>query len=137
MSHTCLYGALFGQPEYCETKKDPVASEIELSESSYVSDQKCPTDGSMAESPASVKSIGSYQNYCSAYLCVCKFVFDSCMQVLWNAVSYDPIVEYSTSWRKRIRWSSLTAAVGNVHLKSVSCFYSCCSFLLVLLNTCV
>ncbi|KAI8549198.1 hypothetical protein RHMOL_Rhmol06G0007800 [Rhododendron molle] len=106
-------------PEYCETKKDPVASEIEVSESSHVSNWKCPTDGSMAESPASMKSIGSYQNYCSAYVCVCKFVFDSCMQVLWNAVSYDPIVEYSTSWRKRIRWSSLTAAVGNVHLKSL------------------
>ncbi|XP_058220438.1 histone-lysine N-methyltransferase ATXR7 isoform X2 [Rhododendron vialii] len=106
-------------PEYCETKKDPVASEIEVSESSYVSNWKCPTDGSMAESPASMKSIGSYQNYCSAYVCVCKFVFDSCMQVFWNAVSYDPIVEYSTSWRKRIRWSRLTAAVGNVHLKSL------------------
>ncbi|XP_058220439.1 histone-lysine N-methyltransferase ATXR7 isoform X3 [Rhododendron vialii] len=107
-------------PEYCETKKDPVASEIEVSESSYVSNWKCPTDGSMAESPASMKSIGSYQNYCSAYVCVCKFVFDSCMQVFWNAVSYDPIVEYSTSWRKRIRWSRLTAAVGNLRSEEES-----------------
>ncbi|KAH7848625.1 hypothetical protein Vadar_005300 [Vaccinium darrowii] len=107
-----------GMSEYCETRKDTVALEIRLSESSDVSNRKCPTDGSRTQSPASMKSIGSYHNFCSAYACVCKLVFDSCMQVLWNAVSYDPIVEYSTSWRKRIRWSSVSIAVENLHLKS-------------------
>lgn len=105
--------------EYCETRKDSVSLEIGPSESRDVSDRKCPTDGRTTLSPASMKSIGSYHNFCSAYACVCKLVFDSCMQVLWNAVSYDPIVEYSTSWRKRIRWSSVTTAAENVHLKSL------------------
>lgn len=32
-------------------------------------------------------------------------LFDYCMQVMWNAVFYDTVAEYSSAWRKRKLWS--------------------------------
>ncbi|KAL6996049.1 hypothetical protein U1Q18_006185 [Sarracenia purpurea var. burkii] len=94
-----------------DVRKESVASEIEVPACSDVFDQKCPTTKSLTVSPACMKFIGSYENFCGAYIFVCKMVFDSCMQVMWNAVFYDLIVEHSSAWRKRIQWSVHTAAV--------------------------
>ncbi|KAK9109602.1 hypothetical protein Sjap_017662 [Stephania japonica] len=55
--------------------------------------------------PASGKSVGSLENFSLALATVGKVYFDSCMQVMWNAVFYDPIFECSCSWRKRKRWT--------------------------------
>ncbi|GFY86361.1 SET domain protein 25 [Actinidia rufa] len=97
--------------ETFDARKDSVASEIQVSVDGDISDEKRPTTESVIKFPASMKSVGSYENFSRAYLFVCKMVFDSCMQVMWNAVSYDPIAEYSSAWRKRMRWSGHTVTV--------------------------
>ncbi|CAH9073421.1 unnamed protein product [Cuscuta epithymum] len=51
------------------------------------------------------KSVGSYQNFCAAHLLVCRILYESCMQVMWNAVCYDLTADYASAWRKRKRWS--------------------------------
>ncbi|KAF9601714.1 hypothetical protein IFM89_022701 [Coptis chinensis] len=55
--------------------------------------------------PESSKSVGSYENYSEALATTRKVFFDSCMQLMWNAVFYDPVLEQSSAWRKRKRWS--------------------------------
>ncbi|KAK3187912.1 hypothetical protein Dsin_027473 [Dipteronia sinensis] len=57
------------------------------------------------ESPARTKSVGSIENFWGSYKVVCEALFDYCMQVVWNAVFYDSIAEYSSVWRKRKLWS--------------------------------
>lgn len=57
-------------------------------------------------SPPGLKSIGSFENFCAAYTVVSSMLFDSCLQVMWNAIFYDLVTEYSSAWRKRKRWSS-------------------------------
>lgn len=32
-------------------------------------------------------------------------LFDSCMQVIWNAVVYDPVADRLSAWRNRKMWS--------------------------------
>ncbi|XP_065881270.1 histone-lysine N-methyltransferase ATXR7 isoform X2 [Euphorbia lathyris] len=52
----------------------------------------------------SIKTVGSIDNFLDTNAVVCRMVFDHCMEVMWNAVFYDAIAEYSTSWRKRKLW---------------------------------
>ncbi|KAL6571940.1 hypothetical protein OROMI_012898 [Orobanche minor] len=52
-----------------------------------------------------LKSVGSYGNFCAAYAAVSRMLFHSCLQVMWNAVFYDPVIEYSSAWRTRKYWS--------------------------------
>ncbi|OVA16088.1 SET domain [Macleaya cordata] len=56
-------------------------------------------------SPKITKSIGNIENFMGALSIARRAYFDSCMQVMWNAVFYDPISDYSCTWRKRKRWS--------------------------------
>lgn len=51
-----------------------------------------------------MKSVGSFKNYLEAYAVARRMLYDSCMQVMWNAVFYDVIAECSSVWRKRKRW---------------------------------
>ncbi|XP_059638347.1 histone-lysine N-methyltransferase ATXR7 isoform X2 [Cornus florida] len=105
-------GSLDGKmPENFEGRNDYAASGSEAAVSSKVSDQKCLTNGSPTKPPSSMKSVGSSENIWSAYLAVYRVLFDSCMQVMWNAVFYDPIVAYSSAWRKRKIWSGHSIAV--------------------------
>lgn len=55
--------------------------------------------------PANTKSVGSVENFWGSYTVVCGMLFDYCMQVMWNAVFYDTVAEYTSAWRKRKVWS--------------------------------
>ncbi|KAI3992108.1 hypothetical protein MKX01_014999 [Papaver californicum] len=57
------------------------------------------------QSPKKMKSIGSIGNFSGAVSVARRACFESCMEVMWNAVFYDPVSDYSCSWRKRKRWS--------------------------------
>ncbi|XP_049372942.1 uncharacterized protein LOC125837908 isoform X1 [Solanum verrucosum] len=67
--------------------------------------RKSPAAEIPLKSSGSSKSVGSFENYCDSYTVVCRKLFDSCMQNIWNAVFYDHVSEYSSAWRKRKRWS--------------------------------
>ncbi|KAH6764902.1 SET domain protein 25 [Perilla frutescens var. hirtella] len=54
----------------------------------------------------SMKSIGSFENFCAAYNVVSRTIFYSCLQVMWNAIFYDPVADYSSAWRKMKLWHS-------------------------------
>ncbi|KAJ7958021.1 Histone-lysine N-methyltransferase [Quillaja saponaria] len=56
-------------------------------------------------SQMSAKSVGSIENFWWSYAVVRRMLFDYCMQVMWNAVFYDTLAEYSSAWRKRKVWS--------------------------------
>ncbi|XP_057969195.1 histone-lysine N-methyltransferase ATXR7 [Malania oleifera] len=71
---------------------------------SHASHQICQINGNPSQSPTSTKFVGSIENFRGAYLAVCRLFFDSCMQVMWNAVFYDPIAGYSSRWIKQKRW---------------------------------
>ncbi|KAK9135512.1 hypothetical protein Syun_014842 [Stephania yunnanensis] len=72
--------------------------------------------------PVSGKSVGSLENFSWALATVGKVFFDSCMQVMWNAVFYDPIFECSCAWRKRKRWTDhcLPSSEGGPELEKKS-----------------
>ncbi|KAL0352569.1 UNVERIFIED_CONTAM: Histone-lysine N-methyltransferase ATXR7 [Sesamum calycinum] len=55
-------------------------------------------------SPLSMKSVGGFENFCAAYIAVSRMLFDSCLQIMWNAIFYDPVTEYTSTWRKMKRW---------------------------------
>ncbi|KAK8309345.1 hypothetical protein V6Z12_D02G120100 [Gossypium hirsutum] len=67
---------------------------------------------------ASLKSVGSLENFWGSYTVVCKMLFEYCMQVTWNAVFYDSMVEYLSSWRKGKLWygqpNVLASASGSI-----------------------
>ncbi|XP_039065638.1 histone-lysine N-methyltransferase ATXR7-like isoform X2 [Hibiscus syriacus] len=50
------------------------------------------------------KSVGSIENFWGSYSVVCKMLFEYCMEVTWNAVFYDSIVDFLSSWRKGKLW---------------------------------
>ncbi|KAL5713686.1 [histone H3]-lysine(4) N-trimethyltransferase [Ranunculus cassubicifolius] len=62
-------------------------------------------DKTPSEHLQSKKSVGTYENYTMALERIRRAYFDSCMQVMWNAVFYEPVSQYSSSWRKRKRWT--------------------------------
>lgn len=53
------------------------------------------------------KSVGNVKNFQWSQAVVGKVLFDHCMEVMWNAVFYDTLAEYSSAWRKRKLWFSL------------------------------
>lgn len=67
-------------------------------------DQKSPVEISL-QSSGSSKSVGSFENFCESYTVVCRTLFDSSMQSIWNAVFYDHVSEFASAWRKKKRWS--------------------------------
>lgn len=71
-------------------------------EASSIIDQQCST--STMRPPICLKLVGNFENLWGAYVVVCRMLFDSCLEVMWNAVFYDTITEYSSRWRKRKRW---------------------------------
>lgn len=54
-----------------------------------------------------IKSVGSIENFWGSHAVVSKVLFDYCMEVMWNAVFYDTLAEYSSAWRKRKLWSGI------------------------------
>ena len=70
-----------------------------------LSDQTCLINETPKESSAKIKSVGGIENFQHTCMVVCRTIFDSCMQVMWNAVFYAPVAEYCSTWRKRKRWS--------------------------------
>ncbi|KAL8234225.1 hypothetical protein R6Q59_020325 [Mikania micrantha] len=55
------------------------------------------------ESSVSKKFVGSLEK---AYIDFSRKLFDSCMQVIWNAVIYDLVTDQISVWRKGKIWSS-------------------------------
>ncbi|KAK9270249.1 hypothetical protein L1049_025826 [Liquidambar formosana] len=86
-------------------EKNCAATGSEATVSCDVSDQTFCSNDSLIQSPANMKSVGSIENFWGAYIVVRRMIFDSCIEVLWNAVFYDPMAEYTSAWRKRKRWS--------------------------------
>ncbi|XP_009601073.1 histone-lysine N-methyltransferase ATXR7 isoform X3 [Nicotiana tomentosiformis] len=68
-------------------------------------DQKSPTAEISLQSSGSSKSVGSFENFCDSYTVVCRTLFDSSMQSIWNAVFCDHVSEFASAWRKKKRWS--------------------------------
>ncbi|KAF8409833.1 hypothetical protein HHK36_002351 [Tetracentron sinense] len=91
--------------EVARARKNCAASENAVAVSLCVSDPILPIHRTPGESPLSSKSVGSIQNFQETLPIVRRMFFDSCMHVMWNAVFYDTIAEYSGTWRKRKRWS--------------------------------
>ncbi|GER31996.1 histone-lysine N-methyltransferase SETD1B [Striga asiatica] len=92
-----------GKSEICYERKD----EVVICDETGVSDsceEKCNVE--TMRSPPRLKSVGSYENFCAAYMAVNRMLFLSSSEVLWNAVFYDPIANYSSAWRKRKIWQS-------------------------------
>ncbi|CAK7345934.1 unnamed protein product [Dovyalis caffra] len=79
--------------------------ECEATICNYNSDQACVDELSM-KLPRSTKSVGNTDDFWGSYSVLCRFLSDYCMEVLWNAVFYDTIADYTTSWRKSKRWFS-------------------------------
>lgn len=75
----------------------------ELASSHILDDQSCHEIS--GPSSTSVKSVGSVENFWWSYAVVRKVLFNYCLQVMWNAVFFDPLTEYLFSWRKRKLWS--------------------------------
>ncbi|KAF3446965.1 hypothetical protein FNV43_RR12145 [Rhamnella rubrinervis] len=84
--------------------KDCAVRFCEPAASHNVNDMIC-TKYNRMESLAVLKSVGSIENFWGSYAAVCKMLFDYCMEVMWNAVFYDPVAEYASVWRKRKLWS--------------------------------
>ncbi|CAH8360812.1 unnamed protein product [Eruca vesicaria subsp. sativa] len=50
------------------------------------------------------KSVGSAENFQTSCSAVCGTLHNSCMQIMWNAVFYDTVATYASSWRKNKLW---------------------------------
>ncbi|KAJ0024268.1 hypothetical protein Pint_09397 [Pistacia integerrima] len=85
-------------------RRSDATAECEAAACRNISDQICINE-MHTQSPAEAKSVGSIENFWRSSKVVCGMLFDYCMQVMWNAVFYDIIVEYSSAWRKRKLWS--------------------------------
>ncbi|XP_024013142.1 histone-lysine N-methyltransferase ATXR7 isoform X2 [Eutrema salsugineum] len=57
-----------------------------------------------AESLKYTKSVGSTENFQTACSAISRVLYNHCMQIMWNAVFYDTVDTYSTSWRKKKLW---------------------------------
>ncbi|XP_062025627.1 histone-lysine N-methyltransferase ATXR7 [Rosa rugosa] len=83
-----------------DAKKSEIDGEAGVS--GYVAERTCINQDS--PSPMT-KSVGSIQNFWDSYAVVCRMLFDYCMEVMWNAVFYDSVAEYSSAWRRRKLWT--------------------------------
>ncbi|KAK6160903.1 hypothetical protein DH2020_004284 [Rehmannia glutinosa] len=93
--------------EIFHERKDCIAVEDEV-DVCHAVEERCNVETMRS---LSLKSVGSYENFCAAYMVVSKMVFHSCMRVMWNATFYDHVAEYSSAWRKRKLWSSPSCVV--------------------------
>ncbi|KAF8085732.1 hypothetical protein N665_0649s0008 [Sinapis alba] len=57
-----------------------------------------------SESLKYTKSVGSTENFQTSCLAVCGTLHNNCMQIMWNAVFYDTVATYTSSWRKNKLW---------------------------------
>ncbi|KAF9686548.1 hypothetical protein SADUNF_Sadunf02G0000700 [Salix dunnii] len=79
------------------------APEWDATAYSYISDQACADELSM-QLPRSKKSVGNADDFWGSYAVICRCLSDYCMEVMWNAVFYDTIKEYTIFWRKTKLW---------------------------------
>lgn len=92
------------QSEIAGDMKNCAAVLCEAAASDSVADETC-INQDCSKPPLRTKSVGSIENFWESYTVVCRMLFDYCMQVMWNAVFYDSVAEYSSSWRRRKLWS--------------------------------
>lgn len=59
---------------------------------------------SHTESLKYTKSVGSTENFQTCCSAVRRVLYNHCMQIMWNAVFYDTVTTYSSSWRKDKIW---------------------------------
>ncbi|KAK4767770.1 hypothetical protein SAY87_002911 [Trapa incisa] len=64
------------------------------------------------------KSIGGIENYWASYSAVCRMLHDYCMEVTWNAICYDTIAHYVSSWRSQKIWSGRASELPSSKLKA-------------------
>lgn len=98
-----IFVLVFVQSVKSNERKDNVAVAEEVDVCSV--EERC-SSGEPVRCPHSRKSIGNSENFYAAYMAVSRMLFDSCLQVMWNAVFYDSVAEYSSEWRKMKRWPS-------------------------------
>ncbi|GAV65792.1 SET domain-containing protein/GYF domain-containing protein [Cephalotus follicularis] len=89
--------------EFAGEKKYHATSECEAAACHNFSIQTCVNE-TYRQSTASTKSVGSIENFWGSYAVVCRMLFDYSMELMWNAVFYDTVADYSSSWRKRKLW---------------------------------
>ncbi|XP_074379948.1 histone-lysine N-methyltransferase ATXR7 isoform X1 [Apium graveolens] len=89
-----------------------VTSSHEKALSDCVSEHTLPASRSPISTSSSLKSVGSAENFLDACAIIYRMLFDSSMQVVWNAVFHDPIVEFSSAWRRTKLWPSHSAVLG-------------------------
>ncbi|XP_061969503.1 histone-lysine N-methyltransferase ATXR7-like isoform X1 [Populus nigra] len=77
--------------------------ECDAAACNYISDQTC-ADELSVQLPRSTKSVGNADDFWGSYAVICRCLSDYCMEVMWNAVFYDTIAEYTISWRKSKLW---------------------------------
>uniref|UniRef100_A0A6N2K397 [histone H3]-lysine(4) N-trimethyltransferase n=1 Tax=Salix viminalis TaxID=40686 RepID=A0A6N2K397_SALVM len=77
--------------------------EWEATACNYISDQACADELSM-QLPRITKSVGNADDFRGSYKVFCRCLSDYCMEVMWNAVFYDTIEEYTIYWRKTKLW---------------------------------
>ncbi|KAG6735446.1 hypothetical protein POTOM_061944 [Populus tomentosa] len=94
-----------GRMSQFASKMDYSIANCEAAVCNYNPDQAC-VDELSTQLLRSTKSVGSIDDFWGSYAVVCRFLSDYCMEVLWNAVFYDTIAEYTTSWRKSKLWFS-------------------------------
>lgn len=58
----------------------------------------------VSESLKYTKSVGSAENFETSCSAVCGILHNNCMQIMWNAVFYDTVATYTSSWRKNKLW---------------------------------
>ncbi|VVB07634.1 unnamed protein product [Arabis nemorensis] len=59
---------------------------------------------SHTESLKYTKSVGSTENFQTCCSAVRRILYNHSMQIMWNAVFYDTVTTYSSSWRKKKLW---------------------------------
>ncbi|XP_042015805.1 histone-lysine N-methyltransferase ATXR7-like isoform X3 [Salvia splendens] len=89
------------QPENPVEKDHAIWDEVEVEHT--VDSERC-YGGDTMKPPPSMKSTGSFENFCAAHTVVSRTLFYSCLEVMWNAICYDPVADYTSSWRKKRRW---------------------------------
>ncbi|GAB4853090.1 hypothetical protein Ancab_017274 [Ancistrocladus abbreviatus] len=85
-----------------------------------ISTQPCLNGELLSQTPGNMKDIGSTENFWRANLFVCRTLFSYCIEVLWNAVFYDPISSYAIAWRKGKRWSYFTKDMMSTELSELT-----------------
>lgn len=88
------------QPESPDKKDHASGDEVVVEHS--VESERCET----MTPPSSMKSIGTFENFCAACTLVNRAIFCSCLEVMWNAIAYDSVADYSSTWRRKKIWYS-------------------------------